>query len=425
MSMQESGQGSVVVPAVAPSSAACIRSLGRRGIRTVAVSENETAPAFSSQYCDEAHVVPDPSVDFVGYKDALLALASRRDVEAIAPMREEDVWALSRYRSEFEERLRPLWPSLETLRSVYDRVRLMDVANAAGVAVPETHALDEVDDWDREQIVKPRYAILTDEYVDDVSPTEVVHPGSVRYLEPGTEPDRESIREEMGHVPIVQTYVSGTEYALWALYDRGEPVATCQKRQLRGYSYAGNTSVARRTTSIPDLEAAGRAVLDALDWHGLASVQFVRNEATGEFTLLEVNPRFWVSLSCPIQAGVEFAHYYWLLACGEPVRNVPEYEVGVTTHLLRGELLYVLSVLREDNPLVEPPKLSTAARDVATSILRHPNFEYLSADDPRPFARDVLNTATDLLSSASDASVPWLEAASSAPDERVDPPRQR
>ncbi|MDQ2052556.1 ATP-grasp domain-containing protein [Natronolimnohabitans sp. A-GB9] len=405
--MQERGQESVVVPAIAPSSVACIRSLSRRGVRTIAVSETETAPEFASRYCDESYVVPDPADDFVGYRDALLGLAKRSDVAAIAPIRDEDVWTLSRYRSAFADHLRPLWPTLETLRTVYDRTQLIEAASTAGVAVPETQPLEAVDDWNRESIVKPRYVVLTDEFVDGVSPTELVHPGSVRFLEPGREPDRDAIREELGHEPIVQEYVSGPEYALWALYDRGDPVATCQKRQLRGYTYAGNTSVARQTTSIPALERAGRAILDALDWHGPASVQFVRNEATGEFTLLEINPRFWVSVSCPVQAGVDFPYYFWQLAREQPVSTPSTYETDVATHLIRGELLHVSSVLREDNPLVEPPPLSAAIWEVATSIARQPNFDYLRAEDPLPFVYDTYNTVREGLSLLADVPSSW------------------
>ncbi|WP_254531395.1 ATP-grasp domain-containing protein [Natrinema gelatinilyticum] len=414
--MKPRDRKSVVVPAVAPSSAACIRSLGSRGIRTIAVSETETAPEFHSKYCDETLVVPDPGTDFLGYKDALLGLAKRPSVQTITPLREEDVWALAKYRSEFATHITPLWPTVETLRTVYDRVELMKTASEAGVAVPETWTFDEVEDWSHEQIAKPRYAILTDEYVDSVSSTEVVHPGSVSFLQPGHRPNREEMVTEMGHVPIVQEYVPGSEYALWALYDRGDVVATCQKHQIRGYSYAGNTSVARQTTSIPDLETVGRTLLDALDWHGPVSVQFVRNEATGEFTLLEINPRFWVSLECPIRAGVDFAYYYWCLACDLPVRAQSDYESGIATHLLRGELVHILSILREDNPVVEPPSLPGAVWDVASSIRRQPHFDYLSVTDPGPFARDVLNTCHELFGAALDESNSPRERPTDSPD---------
>ncbi|WP_227355200.1 carboxylate--amine ligase [Haladaptatus salinisoli] len=389
----DTGEGNtVLVPAVdAPSAATCLRSLGRRGVRTVAFSERKNAAAFASRYCDEAVAIPSPAEDLEGYKDALLMLAGRDDVRTVVPMREENIYALSKYRTEFGEHVATPWPTFDTLRDVHDRVRLVAAAEEAGVPVPETQLLDEVDDWNRKLIVKSRYSILSNDYVDSIPSGETARGGSTRYLRPGREPDREAIREEMRHVPIVQEYVPGSEYALWALYDRGEPVATCQKHQIRAFSYAGGTSIFRETVRLPELERVGRALLDRLDWHGFASVQFKRDSNTGEFKLMEINPRVWVSVACAVRAGVDFPYYYWRLAGNEPVRVDAEYEEGVATHRIGGEAMYLYSVLQEDVPFVDPPPFPAALRDVVTSFYAHPRFDYLELDDARPFARDLLN----------------------------------
>jgi predicted ATP-grasp superfamily ATP-dependent carboligase len=217
------------------------------------------------------------------------------------------------------------------------------------------------------------------------------------YLEPGVEPDRDAIRAEMGHEPLVQEYIPGTEHAFWALYDHGEPVATCQRNRVRGFKYSGSASIYRESVRIPELEAAGRALLDALDWHGLASAQFMRNERTGEFTLMEINPRFWLSLPCAIQAGADFANYYWRLAGGEPIRIDSPYEAGVGTHLLRGEASHLHSILREDYAFVPRPSFSATLREVARSLYEQPHFDLLSLDDPGPFVRDFRNSVTSVL----------------------------
>ncbi|WP_128476331.1 carboxylate--amine ligase [Halorussus pelagicus] len=397
MKTQRSTSGAVVVPAVDSASSTCVlRSLGRRGIRTIAASFRDTPPAFRSKYCDDAVRVPSYRDDVVAYKDALLSLARRPSVRTVFPLQEMDTYVLSRYRSEFAEHLDPVWPTMETLADAQDRLRLVEAAESAGVAVPETRLLDEVEDWTRKQIVKARYTVLTDAYVDSFSPDQYRFGGSTRYLRSGVEPDREAIRAESGHVPIVQEYVPGDEYALWALYDEGDPVATCGKRQRRAYSWAGGTSICRETTDDPQLEAAGRALLDELDWHGPASVQFVKDEETGEFTLLEINPRFWVSLSCPVRAGLDFPQYFWQLASGESVAPSDDYETGVATHLLRGEAVHLHSVLTEEFPYENPPSFSAKVREVTESVARQPNFDYLTLDDPGPFVRDALNQVSSV-----------------------------
>jgi len=412
---------SVVVPAAgAASSVTCLRSLGRRGVHTIVASEDPNAPAFRSRYCDERVMVPSPATDLFEYKEALLSLARREDVRTIVPVREPDVYVLSRYREEFTEHVSALWPSFETLRDAHDRVRLVTAAAEAGVSVPETRLLSETQNWDRKLIVKARYALVTDDiarrastavgdgsgradsgallYGHEAEPSGgFVDVGKTRYLDPGVTPDVGRLTAEMSHDPIVQEYVSGTEYTFRALYERGEPIATCQKRAVRGYKYARGPSVFHEATAIPELTEAGLALLDRLDWHGVASVGFIHDETTGEFKLLEVNPRFWASLPCDLAAGVDFPAHYWRVAGGKPVRKNPEYETGNGTHLLRGEAAYLHSVLFEDFSFVPRPAFGPALWAVVSSIVAQPRFDYLSLDDPRPFVRDLHNRTAGLL----------------------------
>lgn len=387
--MDNAGDRAAVVPAVyAPHAVTCFRSLRPRGVHTIGVYEHPT-PAFRSRYCEETMTVPAPERDVDGYRDALLSLAERESVRTVFPMREADVYVLSKYRSEFGSVVEPRWPAFETLEIAHDRVQLVEAAREAGVAAPATTPLSETDDWTPRQIIKARYALLTETYTDgDVAGVE--EPSTaVRYLDSGAAPDPGARREGPDRHAVVQEHVPGDEYAFWALYADGEPVATCQKHQIRGVDFKGGTSVYRRTVDIPALETAGRRLLDHLDWDGFASVQFVRDRRTGEFTVLEINPRVWVSVACPVLAGVDFPAYYMQLATGDPVRSPASYETGIGTHRLGGELVYLRSFFGEDDSFVEPPSVAEATGEILTSLYSDPHFDYLTLDDPQPFVDDV------------------------------------
>jgi predicted ATP-grasp superfamily ATP-dependent carboligase len=393
---------SVVVPGIdAPSTVACLRSLRPRGVRTIVGSESRSTPAAASTYRDEFVRLPDPESDLDAYGDALLSLAERPDVRTIVPVREEDVYVLADRKAAFADEVATPWPDIERLRRVQDRVELFAAADAAGVGTPDTARLDRWEDWDRETIVKPRYTVAAPAYLG--SNADGAEIGSTEYRRPGSRPDPEAALERRGHVPLVQERIPDSrEYGFFALYDRGDPVATFQHCQHRGWKYCGGPSAYRETVHDPDLEAAGRALLDELEWHGLAMVEFLRDPADGEFKLMEVNPRFWSSLPFSVRAGADFPQYYWRLAVDEPIASGPTYEVGMGGHLLRGELSYLHSVATEEYPLVERPSLGTAAREVAASLLRHPRFDYAVADDPVPFFQDGVNLVRAWLDGRSD-----------------------
>jgi predicted ATP-grasp superfamily ATP-dependent carboligase len=420
---------SAVVPAVgAASSATVVRTLGRRGVSPVAVSELPAPPTFASRYCAERISAPDPTTDIDGYRDALYDLASREGVGAIFPMREEDVFALASDRERFAAQLTPLWPSFDALATVHDRERLFAAAERAGVSTPETRRLPDAVSWDTDRVIKARFPLLTATYLDDAS-VDLSHAGAetpetlsgrcvpatgLRIVDSGEQLDVAEIVAEMGHVPIVQEYVDGAEYCFRALYHDGRPVATSQKRLLRGYKYARGPSVYHRAVDLPELATVGRDLLDELDWNGIASVGFVRDE-DGTFRLLEVNPRYPASIPVDVHAGIDYPWLFWQCAteaaessvsAGDedrrsPIRDAAEpatqrYQPGVASHLLRGELVHLHSVLAEEYTPVDRPALLGTLLDTATSLFRNPRFDYLSLDDPRPFLRDAADAVRGL-----------------------------
>lgn len=384
----------MIVPAkYSPSCYACIRSLDRRGIRTVVPSGYEDVPVFYSRYCDEPVSVPSPHDDLVAYRDALLSLARRPSVRTILPIFEEDAYLLSRYRDRFDDVVDLVVPPLATLHDAYDRLRLCEIARRAGVAAPETAVLSDVDEWSSTQLVKSRYNLLTPDRFDTYDESQSHMVKHRAYLEPGEAPDRSATIERMRHEPIVQEFVPAShQFVFGALYDRGDPVTTFQHRQIRGETYAGGGGSYRESVSDPALEAAGRALLDRLEWHGLACIEFRRHAETGEFVLTELNPRIWRSTSLPVAAGADFPWHYWLLATGEADRIDPDYETDVGMHFAYGEWTYFRSVLNEEYPDVERPTVGEALRDVAVSTVTNPRFDYLRADDPQPFVRGMLQS---------------------------------
>ena len=376
----------VILASYDPISYACVRSLGRRDIRTVLAAEGPDVPASASRFCDEVAVIPCPKDDLLAFVDGLLDLAARHDVQTIIPTRPEDSYVLSKYRAQFEEHVTLPVPSFETLQAVYDRFQLYEAATKADVPVPETRPLSAVEQLDGDSIIKSRYNVLAEEFHDDYSAGESTVVKDVQHIRPDENIDRAAIRAEMGHDPIVQEFVDyDEEYMFAGLYDHGEPVATFQHHQIRGNSYTGGGGVYRRSVAEPELEAVAHRLLDQLDFHGLACIEYMRDAETGEFVLTEINPRMWQSLPSTVRAGADFPYYYWLLATGRPERIDPSYDLGVGSHLLYGELGHLFSILRDDSPLVERPSLAATTREVLQSCYAEPSFDFLHLDDPGPF----------------------------------------
>lgn len=374
----------------------CLRSLGEKGVHTIAASARSDAPELSSKYCDEKVMTPEPKNNLTEYRDFLLELAERQDVRTIYPIQEYDALILSKYRSEFEEYVNIMSPSYDIFRSVHDRMRLMDVGKEVGVTVPETQPVDEVTDWERSLIIKPRYNMVTNDYVAELDENALFSEGGVEHVTAGEPPDLDQIRDRMGHIPIAMEYIRGEEYSVRALYDDGEHIVSSIKHQMRGKTYQGGASAYRESIEQRELRDQTKAILDELGWHGPCSVQFIEDRETGNFYLSEINPRFWGSISLDILAGVDYPYYYWQLVNGEDVNLDHEYKPGVRNHYLKYEVQYLTSILTDDFPNEDRPSFTSELGTVLWSIYEHPNFDYFRSDDPYPFIKELQNTASGL-----------------------------
>lgn len=374
---------------------ACLRSLNRRGIRTIVASESESVPHFASRYCSEPVTLSSSPGDLGAYKDALLDLASRSDVKSIVPVRECDAYLFAKYQDAFEEHVSLVNPDLTTLRKAHDRYRLANEAEAAGVPVAETALLSEVTDWSRNVVVKSRFNLLTPDYVDSMPADTVAENKQIVFLEAGEQPDVDDVREDMGHEPIVQAFVPQREkYLYCALWDHGEPLATYQHKQLRQNSWVGGGGVYRESRYSETVDEIASTLLEQLDWHGFACIEFLRDDVTGEWKFLEINPRIWQSMPEAVRADADFPLYYWHRAMGQADRIDPGYETGRLCHNAYGEIAHLLSIRNDDSPFRERPSFVRTGWDILTSSLLHPRFEYIRRDDPRFFLRALRKTVS-------------------------------
>lgn len=145
--------------------------------------------------------------------------------------------------------------------------------------------------------------------------------------------------------PIVQAYQDGEGWGVSALYWHGEAIATFTHRRLREKAPSGGTSTLRASARAPQLEAAAHRLLRALNWHGLAMVEFKYDLPSGRYWLLEVNPRVWGSIALPVGCGIDFPFWLYLCAIGDAerardlVRAAGQYPEGILARWVLGDVV--------------------------------------------------------------------------------------
>lgn len=126
-----------------------------------------------------------------------------------------------------------------------------------------------------------------------------------------------------------------------------------------------------------EIKELGLRLLKAMNWHGVAMVEFKLDNRDNKFKLMEVNGRWWGSLPLAILSGVDFPYLLHRMVTEGDVEPVTEYKLGVRCRLLiPNDLLWLVSSLRYSNKKLEAL--------VKFFEFRNMYYDIISKEDPLP-----------------------------------------
>jgi predicted ATP-grasp superfamily ATP-dependent carboligase len=369
-------QGTAVVAEVGwVNGLAAIRSLGRNGLRVLAVDHRTFALGFRSRYA-EPHLAPDPLEDERGFIDALLALADETDdLLPVFPTHDEHLNSIARHAGELADRYRFPFPSWRVLERIQSKRHQLETAERIGFPVPRTfhptsreEALAAGEELGFPVLVKPSA---------NVDFKKLYKRQAFRCETPAEL--EEAYELAAPHQPMVQEFVPGGDRELYTLGSyltpEGEALGLfCGRklRQTRGYMGSARTGEAIWVGEVVD---QGVELLRALEFHGVSQVEMKRDPRDGLYKLIEVNPRLWQWHGLASACGVDLPWIAYRHLIGDPLPPARMHSegklwsitimAGSTNALQRRP--YVDAVLARDDP---QPFLMQLARPFVRGVRR-------------------------------------------------------
>jgi D-aspartate ligase len=252
---------------------AAVRSLGRAGVRVLAVDHRPSALGFRSRYAEPV-LSPDPFTDEHGFVNCLRALGE----VVVFPTHDDSLNAIARYADDLPV-LTPFpdWSLLERLQS--KRAQLEQAA-AAGLDIPtpDPGSFPVIVKPDRSVEFKRRYRrqafrCETQAELDDAL----------------------AKTEEFG--PIVQDLIPGGDDALYTvgsyLDADGAALGVFCGRKLRQTPPGIGTCRVGEAVWVQEVVDAALTLLRSFGYRGVSQVEFKRDPRDGRYKLMEINARLW------------------------------------------------------------------------------------------------------------------------------------
>lgn len=191
---------------------------------------------------------------------------------------------------------------------------------------------------------------------------------------------------------IEQTWVHGRGVGVEMVFDRGRVVAQFVHERLHEKPLTGGGSTLRRAAAPdPALIGHSRRLLEALDWHGVAMVEW-RRAADGAISLMEINPRLWGSLPLTIAAGVDIPRGLLAIAAGEPFPTATSWRVGLTARNLTDDVSWCIANARADHadPLLLTEPVMRSLLGWLRGLSGKEHWDGWSLSDPNVAVQEVV-----------------------------------
>jgi len=352
---------------------AAVRTLGRRGVDVTVLSHLPGSISFHSKYCCHHAIAPDPEKDS-GFAEFLLEYVEKNQVDVLLPISFSAVMQVSRIRRNLEKYVKIPLADDTALDIAGNKGRAIQFAEKIGISIPKT--------W------YPRSESDVAAIAHEISYPAVIkgseESGFVRYASSAEELS-EKFRMIARYSPVIQEYITGEGYGFFSLYNHGTARAIFMHRRIREYPVTGGPSAVAESVYEPDLRDAGLRLLDSLNWHGVAMAEFKKDKKTGEFVLMEINPKFWGSLGLSIAAGVDFPYLACRVALDGDVAPVCRYKTGVKYRwLFPADLFHVMT---------NPRTLPQFIRDFGDRTMRYD----IDMQDPAPAFLQAGMTAAEFV----------------------------
>ncbi|MHC4627788.1 MAG: carboxylate--amine ligase [Planctomycetota bacterium] len=285
------------------------RDLAQLCVPVVAVDPDFCIGRFS-RYIRACHKCP-PIAEARAFVNFLKELCDREGLNrwVVYPTSDMAVYVLSQHRDELRPHYLIPTPPWETTRYVYDKKLTAQLAEELKIPRPTSFFPESEEQLRQLELEYP--VILKPTIKENFFPTarrkalradskdELLE--AYRSMTSVIDPSEVMIQELIQGGPEVL-------YSFCCLFADGQVKARLVAQRPRQHPMDfGNATTLAVTCDIPDLEEPATRLLKAIDYYGLAEVEFMHDRRRDTFKLLEVNPRTWGWHTLGAGAGVNFS----------------------------------------------------------------------------------------------------------------------
>jgi protein-tyrosine-phosphatase/predicted ATP-grasp superfamily ATP-dependent carboligase len=348
------------------------------------------SPALQSRYLKRVHRIPPYRKESDDWIESFQLLLRDQQFDLVLPTTDYTILPFQLHRAAFEGLARICLLPDDVYRTCSDKKETYQLALQEGVPVPRQRVIRNVEeaiecarDFGYPLVLKPKRSAV--DYEPDVRQ-------AVRKAYDDCELSVFVKEMTAGQEILAQDNFIGNGVGVEVLCKDGEVLTALQHERVHE-PLAGGGSSYRKSVALHDgMFSAACRMMKALRYTGVAMVEYKQNHASGEWVLMEINPRLWGSLPLTIAAGLDFPRYLYEMLVEGRAEFPRAYRVGVFSRHWTNDVQWLIANIRadrSDSTLLSRPLMSVAL-EIRNILSFRERSDTLVFDDPSPAWTDLI-----------------------------------
>jgi len=293
-----------------------VRQLGKKSNTCYLLLQNLKTPATYSRYLMEKYQIP-KEMDIELVKD-IVDICNKEEITHIICLNEEIKYQLIKNKKYLVD-LNYAFPDIKSYEIALKKSKSSEFVENLGIPVPETIRITSLN-----ELRTLEFNFEMPKVIKGVRGVSSLH---IRYASNREELlefykeiyEIEKSDEFVDSLPIIQEYIGGPTYLTQGLAQNGEVKVVVPHVKIREWPISGGVTTRARTINEPRLIEYMKRIMEELEWHGEAGMEWKYDKERDDFYFIEMNPRFEGSLDIAIKAGVNMPVLLMKIIDGEEI----------------------------------------------------------------------------------------------------------
>lgn len=361
------------------------RSLGRKNIQIHLGWCPKSSFACKSKYVSKVLNIPVYLEEDDSWKKKLISILKSEQYSLVIPCDDKAILPVQKNRIELEKIAKFYLLSDKSFRITNNKKKTYDIAKSLNIPIPlgriinSPSKIDEIiNEFQFPIVLKPlsSYNLNNLEYKNFVLKS---------YTPQELKINLELLFQNNNEI-LVQENIIGRGIGIEVLSYQGQILFAFQHMRVHEPIRGGASSYRKSMPLNPDLFEASKKLMNFLSYTGVGMIEYKFNDSNGQWALMEINGRFWGSLSLALIGGADFPFYLYQLLVKDTKVFKQKYNENIYCRDFSKDLLWNIINFKADksDPTLSTIPITSLITEIKNVLLGRERIDSFALDDPYP-----------------------------------------